>query len=101
MFITHVDAGYGGNFLRIFGQVNQTEAMNIEKIIAEVVKNHAKIFRLEEIQEGVRCLTMYEDGQYYRAKIIRVLDRDLVAVYFIDYGNTATVNIRKVSGIFI
>ncbi|XP_055698419.1 maternal protein tudor isoform X2 [Phlebotomus papatasi] len=95
MFITHVDAGYGGNFLRIFGQVNQTEAMNIEKIIEEVVKNHAKIFRPEEIQEGVRCLTMYEDGQYYRAKIIRVLDRDLVAVYFIDYGNTATVNIRK------
>uniref|UniRef100_A0A1B0CHR9 Tudor domain-containing protein n=1 Tax=Lutzomyia longipalpis TaxID=7200 RepID=A0A1B0CHR9_LUTLO len=95
LFVTHVETATGGFFLRIYGQTDQDEAVKIETNIQEIVSNQRKTFRPDELQAGLRCLTRYEDGLYYRAKIVRIVDRDLVLVHFIDYGNSATVHFRE------
>ncbi|GAB0088379.1 hypothetical protein DMENIID0001_027840 [Sergentomyia squamirostris] len=95
LFVTHVEPERGGNFLRIFGQLDQNEPMKIESNIHEIILHQPRIVRPEEIQVKLRCLTKYEDGQYYRAQIIKVVDRFHVSVLFIDYGNTAIVSVKE------
>ncbi|XP_059610056.1 maternal protein tudor isoform X2 [Phlebotomus argentipes] len=98
LFITHVETCRGGNFLKIYGQMDTEEAIKIETAIKTIVarsQTRQTPFRPSDVQVGVRCLTVYTDGAHYRAKIVKVAERDLVSVLFIDYGNTATVHISE------
>jgi hypothetical protein len=44
------------------------------------------------LQPGLACCAMFsEDNQWYRARVVRVIQVDVVEVFFVDYGNTEHV----------
>lgn len=47
---------------------------------------------------GLYCAAKAEDGNFYRARVVRIVDEKQIQVFFVDYGNTEVVsrsNIRS------
>lgn len=52
---------------------------------------------------GLYCAAKAEDGDFYRAKVVEVVDEKHIRAFFVDYGNTEVVhwsNVRALPGEF-
>ena len=48
---------------------------------------------------GSLCIAMYSDGSWYRAQVIKVVDKETCLVVFFDFGNTENVSLSKMKPI--
>ena len=61
------------------------------------MSREGKLFPMNSATVGSPCLARYTDGVWYRASVQAVsMDRTEVSVYYVDYGNTATVPLASV-----
>lgn len=84
-FVSHVDS-----LDDFYIQMNSdSKALNL---IEEYLSDVSKFGTLAEYRAGTICIAQYEDGAYYRAKILNdspTSDASKgIKVHFIDYGNT-------------
>ena len=60
--------------------------------------HQGNIFPLTSASPGLACLARYEDGVWYRARVESVAqDRSQAKVYYVDYGNTASVPLASLA----
>lgn len=96
LFATHVEAI--GRFLKIYGQTNHNEGLSIEAAILALVQSSPQKVDMQllrdRVQVGSLCLSRYNDGQFYRCKVIDQVAADQILVHFIDYGNDEILSIK-------
>ncbi|XP_053316445.1 tudor domain-containing protein 6 [Spea bombifrons] len=70
-------------------------ASNYSKVVNGVTRLYSQASKLDGIipkpQRGQLCCTKFKDNQYYRAEVVATHEKK-VTVYFIDYGNSETVD---------
>lgn len=102
--ITYLDKDEG-NQIKVFAQPNMnTElATYIEKILYHIrgtfKDQNLSPHTVQEIEMGKTCCAMFEDGTYYRARIVtmeKLRAERVVGVNFIDHGNSADVKINDI-----
>lgn len=102
--ITHLDKDEA-NVITVFAQPSTSikHAKFIEKMLY-----HINVFfddpnlspqTLQDIELGKTCCAMFEDGTYYRARVVtmeKLRAERVVGVHFIDHGNSANVKINDI-----
>lgn len=94
-----------GPNIKIFAQPgNNTLLSNyVEKILfqsrVKFMEHNVSPKNIKDIALGVTCCAKFEDGVYYRAKVVN-LDKlnphRLVGVHFIDHGNSAEIKVEDI-----
>jgi len=60
-------------------------------------KNHQKErYRITDLSVGLICVSLFNDGNWYRASVTKVVDDILVEVFYVDYGTISVVEKSKV-----
>lgn len=98
MFVTHVSSY--GSYLKIFGQVNKTEAIEVEvaiRTITPLIINQAPI-TLQQLQQTGETILLakYNNDEYCRCKLVKFNSNGTLDVSFIDDGNDGTVRLQNV-----
>ncbi|XP_044737384.1 maternal protein tudor-like isoform X2 [Chrysoperla carnea] len=104
LFITCVDSV--GPLLKLWGQSDQTSMVFVERFLLQLTPDFEKghyVPNIANLKVGQLCVGKYNDGVYYRAKILDLSQiRDgCILVHFIDHGNTESLpltSIRVVDG---
>ncbi|RNA16358.1 maternal tudor isoform X1 [Brachionus plicatilis] len=89
-------------FLCLISHINSIEDFYIQKLsmdtllkeLQETVQIKVQTNKLQPIRStdnNKLCVAAFEDGCFYRAKIIASHSANAIEVFYIDYGNTATV----------
>lgn len=97
IFVTYVEND--GPLLRIWAQLERTQATLVERLILQLSEQFERgLGRPSAIKVGQLCCARYSDGVYYRARVTRPPDMSVgqVAVHFIDYGNSEFVSVSDI-----
>ncbi|XP_023716578.1 maternal protein tudor isoform X3 [Cryptotermes secundus] len=97
IFVTYVEID--GPFLRLWAQLDRTQATAVERLILQLSEQFERGLGIPStVQVGQLCCARYSDGVYYRARVTRPPDMPggHVAVHFIDYGNSEVVPFRDI-----
>lgn len=97
IFVTYIEKD--GPFLRLWAQLDRTQATAVERLILQLSEKFERGLGIpSSVQVGQLCCARYSDGVYYRARVIKPVDISggHVAVQFIDYGNTEVVSFRDI-----
>lgn len=97
IFVTYIETD--GPLLRIWAQLERTQATLVERLILQLSEQFERGLGIPStIKVGQLCCARYSDGVYYRARVTRPPDASVgqVAVHFIDYGNSEVVSARDI-----
>ncbi|XP_069701642.1 uncharacterized protein tud isoform X2 [Periplaneta americana] len=96
VFVTYIEND--GPLLRIWGQLERTQAIFVERLILQLTEQFERGLGIpSSVEVGQLCCARYSDGVYYRARITSPADvTGQVAVRFIDYGNSEVVSVRDI-----
>jgi hypothetical protein len=97
IFVTHIEKD--GPFLRLWAQLDRTQATLVERLILELSKKFERGLGIpSNVQVGQLCCARYSDGVYYRARVTKPADTlgGHFVVHFIDYGNSEVVSLRDI-----
>lgn len=102
--ITHLDKDEA-NVITVFAQPSTSikHAEFIEKVLYHIncyfEDPNLSPQTLQDIELGKTCCAMFEDGTYYRARVVtmeKLRAERVVGVHFIDHGNSANVKINDI-----
>lgn len=102
--ITYLDKD-DGNTIKVFAQ--PSTSTNYARYVEKVLYHIRGLFEdqnlnpqtVQEIEMGKTCCAKFEDGIYYRARVVtmeKLRAERVVGVHFIDHGNTANVKINDI-----
>ncbi|CAH2225288.1 Hypothetical predicted protein [Pelobates cultripes] len=79
-------------------KLSSSQYLSIVKKIQEVVcnKQESGSFGVICPVKGQQCIAQYEDEDWYRAEVVGIPNLQEVEVKFVDFGNIAKVNMRKI-----
>uniref|UniRef100_T1I9C4 Tudor domain-containing protein n=1 Tax=Rhodnius prolixus TaxID=13249 RepID=T1I9C4_RHOPR len=96
-YITHVEQV--GSLMKVCFQRDTQASLLVEShlnnIIEEIQFGPYTPKKYDELTAGLICFGKFEDGKFYRVKIIGC-SKNGINVLFIDYGNEATLDINEI-----
>lgn len=80
---------------KFFCQPVQTSS-DLDDVMANLEEHYSTDKEtVSSISNGAYCVAQYEDGGWYRAQVAQ-LDGESVNVFYIDYGDTSTLPLKKI-----
>lgn len=102
--ITHLETY--GPFIKLYAQVDKDRVALYEKLLHslknfffDINELDLKPLTVKDVEVGLICVAKFEDGAYYRAKIVnldKLRNNMEVTVNFIDHGNTHSVKVQDI-----
>lgn len=85
-------------WIQTFNYANELD--ELMESINSLYRDSLSTYLVSNPAVGLYCAAKAEDGDFYRARVVQVVDEKHVLVFFVDYGNTEVVsmsNIRSLS----